>query len=60
MLNSNSACAAGNREMKLVLLGNASAGKTSVLQRVINDSFAYETPSTLSPTYLQKVVTIDT
>ncbi|XP_062403974.1 EF-hand calcium-binding domain-containing protein 4B [Sardina pilchardus] len=52
-------CAAPDRLFKIVLVGNSSVGKTSLLRRFCNDSFHPGTSATVGIDYSVKTITVD-
>lgn len=46
------------RAEKIVLIGPTSAGKTSIVNRIVNNEFDESTESTIGATYLSKTITI--
>jgi small GTP-binding protein len=47
------------REVKVVLLGCQTVGKTSLMNRFIHDSFTVSTVSTIGSIFVTKIVKLD-
>ena len=43
-------------DLKIILLGNISTGKTSIINRYINNTFETETRATITPSFLYKII----
>ncbi|KAH0790849.1 Ras family protein [Histomonas meleagridis] len=47
------------RSEKVVLIGSASTGKTSLLTRFVHDRFSTLTEATIGASFVQKIITVD-
>jgi small GTP-binding protein len=50
---------AASRELKVILVGNAGVGKTSIARHYCGMSFSYDMTATLGVSHLRKVIQID-
>jgi small GTP-binding protein len=51
-------CAPGTPPLKVILLGEASVGKTSILSRILNSTFPDDPQSTVQRSYYMKTFTV--
>ena len=46
-------------ELKVILLGEAAVGKTSIIRRFYDETFDFTESSTISMSYVDKIVELD-